>query len=461
MGYVEKSVTWKLTAVGKAAVKTAWHLQLHQRVLEVTDTPNTRYELLKTLDSAGFTLRCVAKSKDISQVRQKPGYKHGDEDKVYYCISRRSQLSDLNLYYLKALCSAEALEVEIPHLASTNDYRRLLEPDFVPRARNVKRKIMVEGDDWDALRPKTKRQRHREPKKRQGRPRRQQRRAFAEPVVEAGDGDAADVDSDDEIASDDSKGDAADVDSDDVAASDDSKGSASGSGNDSSNDSPASSSASSSTSTSSSSSSSSKRSGPPAAPAEEHPPTVPDNKKAAAEHQRRPKRAMQFGQCFFTPRMKAGQLAGYQMTCTHPKHQSPKCTKELSISVAGDNDMCQRMLQAWVVYGSTLPTRDSHMKEAWKLIMQLRDDKAVPTLLQLQEEAPQDWDEVSKSKPVKSKKAPKLKGRAAAEDADDQLLGDALPEVPPEVHAEMVSLAQQGFLPITTPAQRRRNLGTA
>jgi hypothetical protein len=78
-----------------------------------------------------------------------------------------------------------------------------------------------------------------------------------------------------------------------------------------------------------------------------------------------------FGCCFLTERFRNSEVIVYQMTCMRAAHnETNRCTKELSIYVAGGRDLLMRRLKAWIVFGASSDNQQQHFK-SWKLIMAL------------------------------------------------------------------------------------------
>ena len=178
-------------------------------------------------------------------------------------------------------------------------------------------------------------------------------------------------------------------------------------------------------------------------------------------------RAIQFGLCFLTPRFKDKVLSGFQMTCMQPSHnKGRKCTKEVSFGVAGSENICRRMLKSWIVYGASVRTRDDHMIGAWQTIKQLRRDDCLPPEGDLDDNVVTDWEDYNDVKQAQKDCKPqgraksKASAKAAASHRAASLLGDALEGVPANIHDQMVLLASQGVIPITSAAQRSRQKGT-
>ena len=62
-----------------------------------------------------------------------------------------------------------------------------------------------------------------------------------------------------------------------------------------------------------------------------------------------------------------GGIQGYHTNCKCNAHE--KCTKELSVGVAGDPTTCRRILKSWALLGAGHRDRMSHMKPALKKLL--------------------------------------------------------------------------------------------
>ena len=170
---------------------------------------------------------------------------------------------------------------------------------------------------------------------------------------------------------------------------------------------------------------------------------------------------MDYGLCFMTSRWKDGELCGYQMTCCNPQHNSGKrCTKELSIGVAGGAAQARRMLKSWAVWFCAEASRKDHLN-AWRVVVEhAKAEFRLPSEEDLDKHAPTQW--AGNLLPVPTAGMPSSPaGPIAGLAAGVALLGEPGPDVPEPIHAEMERLARLGALPITTLAQRLRNMGTA
>ena len=157
-----------------------------------------------------------------------------------------------------------------------------------------------------------------------------------------------------------------------------------------------------------------------------------------------------------TPRYKANRLISYQMTCSLAAHnKSGRCTKELAISKAGSQQNARRVLKAWVLLGHSLHQKEAHVDDSLKRML----------LISLTEGtlASEDTlDSIAVATGDEIVQAPFVAPSASASSSRDgvpqeSLLGDVATNVPPEIHREMLALAAQGAIPITTLSQRHRN----
>ena len=70
---------------------------------------------------------------------------------------------------------------------------------------------------------------------------------------------------------------------------------------------------------------------------------------------------------------------GWQMTCTRPGHKaSSNCTKSVSVSVAGGEPECLKLLKFWHVLGDGLATKEEH-KNKWKDVLEQARQGTLPT----------------------------------------------------------------------------------
>ena len=102
-----------------------------------------------------------------------------------------------------------------------------------------------------------------------------------------------------------------------------------------------------------------------------------------------------FGLAFLTPRPNSeGKIIDIQMTCLRPEHcVDGRCTKQVSVRVAGGEDRARRMLKSWVVFGERARTRDrpGH-RHLWDTIRELAAvEDGLPTSAELDAEATVAW----------------------------------------------------------------------
>lgn len=165
--------------------------------------------------------------------------------------------------------------------------------------------------------------------------------------------------------------------------------------------------------------------------------------------------AFPFGACRLTPRTNArGDVSAYQLTCTHPAHNSgTRCTKTVSVAKHGEG-ITLRMLKAWTVKGYSAASKAAH-QDLWKEVV---DSVAAGTLQadrDLEASAVADWGRLH---PMRGSSDAGFEGASPpAQGAEGQdPLGGAAPEVPPDVHARMLSMFAAGGLPQSSQEQRSR-----
>eukprot|EP00971_Amphidinium_carterae_P300253 5965439-Amphidinium_carterae.1 len=244
--------------------------------------------------SAGWKMQAVTSRKHVLTVKSSP-YKHNEGEKIWYMHGRNMSLSRLSSFYLEALLAAEALGTPVPHFASNNVYKKLLDPEFEPPAKRQRTRFTSSAmDDWELLAAMPKR-------------RSRKARKTLETIIDEPEHDFDPIAPDAELASSSSESNSA------------------------------------STCTSDTSSSSVTSAEPETSMDRSAQLTQPelatDAKRADmlavdacatdADTHRRPKRGIEFGCCFLTMRYKAGVASGCQITCAHPGHNRDKrCTKE-------------------------------------------------------------------------------------------------------------------------------------
>ena len=192
---------------------------------------------------------------------------------------------------------------------------------------------------------------------------------------------------------------------------------------------------------------------PPGAP-EEDPPGAPE--EDPPPRTRRRENRIDWGTSFLTVRESGGAITGYQMTCSNPSHKhvgEKSCTREMRLGVVQDRppdeqaSCVRRALKAWVLLGAACENRQQHMAPEWRTTVMdlILSDNLLPEW-ELDAMAPTEW----------------------ASDVDTPVLGLGVPppdaaiglghrgEAPADLHEEMQRLAEQGLVPVTTLAQRRR-----
>ena len=161
---------------------------------------------------------------------------------------------------------------------------------------------------------------------------------------------------------------------------------------------------------------------------------------------------IEYGLHHLVPRYKDGSIFSYQMTCSLPQHNPSKqmrCTRELTVQLAGSPENARRVLKAWVLLGHSMPDRACHMDKSSRqqLLGALQDG----TLFS-EEELDRILAVTAESEIV----APFCEN-VGAKPAGRKLLGAAGAGVSKDVHKEMEALAVSGGVPVTTLSQRQRN----
>ena len=436
---------WSLTSLGTARVQLGLKVHSWMPLMELRDdVPHaemSKFELLTILDRASFTCKCAASKSDKAHARRSP-YTDGKGERIFWILAGWSY-SDLQRNYLILLITAGDHKKAVPHLSSSPTYAKLLDPDWRPKKRARKEQVLVlVGDDdvWDVPTEEAP----------AGRAAKARSKKIAKRRPEAWESECSDL----------------------------SRTSCRSSSKSSTSSSSSSSDGSDSSGTSSAASACSGKAPAPKAPAsplrrvntKSAPvPPVPVPPAAPVPPARRPTRHSvvstkdvtnreQFGKSFLTVRWSLTGLDGYQMTCTNPRHQggTHKCTMEKSVKMAGSVTALRQLLKSWLLMGQGLATRDEHCSAPVKDALlaacrggQLMSEEMLDTL------AIVDWDaEVD----VTMSEAAVVGGKVAA---GPDILGGANAGVPAAVHAEMVTMAESGYLPKTTPKQRQRNLPTS
>ena len=474
---------WSLTELGRKHVKTCFKLSNFQRLLRVDEGMDplemSKFQLMQALTDQGWTMKVVQHQKEAKEVRSHPFQADEDSDRFWY-VKKYDSLDDIKPEYLQALLLASKHKQSVPHLGTVNQYRVILDPDYIPPVPKRKQVWLSEGDlEMLTLPDKKPRVRHaRKPRLPAG-PKGHD--AICDAPDEADDAALPDHECVDELMQllDEADEDAGEEDGnlslcaeemeaavDDAAVVPDAGASPSSSGS--------SSSSSSSSSTSDSSASEEGQVGQASAKSKSAKAKAKTAPKAEATssasvpaciqpHRKVFGRSIPFGTCFLTPRYKHKQLSGYQMTCTQPSHNvGKKCTKETSFGVAGSEKLCRQMLKSWLVFGASVPTREKHMGDVWKNILVMRDETGLPDEATLDAACVDSWDDYNSVKEASASSKPKAASVPPNRGAtSSSSLGAAGKGVPPQVHAHMQDLANRGALPITTTQQRERQRFTS
>lgn len=443
---------WSFSRNGMACLKTCWRLCKPEPVLKVRDVPSEellKYELLWLLENAGWRMQVASSGKGLDP------FLHGQSQALVWYIKTGKDVTSIPLSYLRLLLTAADHGKPVPHLCNPGRYNQLLssKTPLTLMAPKGKHALQLECDDWGLLEPKRKRVRS--------------GRKVVDSQIDsllalfddndAGPGHHQDLDSDGGSAS-------------DIGAVDDipdvplpaasskppahaemvlEQATPSGAVKKPEESSSSSSTTSSSSSTGDSSDSD-KEDDRPSKP-------VGGGKKQLKGHAKK-FRGDNWGLCLLTPRYKGSKLCGLQMLCSRPEHNiKKKCTKELSFGVAGGQNICRRMLKSWIVFGSSVSSRDEHMFESWKMILALKKDSALPLENELDQHVVHDWDKYSSVESAAQISAPAPHSMLPE---SENLLGSAEPGVPESVHRHMEELASVGAIPVSTTKQRSRNKKT-
>ena len=436
-------------------------------------------------------------------------YRPGEQKRWWLSLADISDPHNSRLRaYVRALLTAENHHCDVPHFQTLSDYLRIVDPHELAVLEDRQRKarkrksahmqVLMDVDDWDILdpqaKPKAKRSRVKGPAPKRSR-RKQPLAAIeseANPALAlddaantAGDGGdvvdralpasevvenalddgshASDISSDEllqELQTVMKEGDVEQVGAEGAVGVD----AAARDGRAASSSSGSSSSSSSSSSDSDSSSSGSSDDEKPAATSKAGRKGPKPKSKAKGKAKpaamtagtRDKSNRLEYGLHHLVPRFKESVLVGYQMTCCIAGHNTTaKCTREMSVNVAGSAEDCRRVLKAWVLLGHSMSSRDEHMDKATRDLLQealkqhtLLSEAELDAILATSEEseivAPFREPEPDKKRTTKKK----------------TLLGGA-GSVPKHIHEDMESLASSGGVPITTLAQRQRNKLTA
>ena len=140
----------------------------------------------------------------------------------------------------------------------------------------------------------------------------------------------------------------------------------------------------------------------------------------------------------------------YQLTCRCAAHH--RCSKELSIAVAGSPERVLQVLKSWALYGEGVRSREEHMASQLKHLFldALKAGELLP-MTTLDAMVSSDLSDM----------APPFAFKEQGEQQGGNILGKKAPQVSQELHEEMTQRALKGEIPVTTPQQRQRNRGTA
>ena len=157
-----------------------------------------------------------------------------------------------------------------------------------------------------------------------------------------------------------------------------------------------------------------------------------------------------FARSRLTPRYDKGsaQITGYQCYCFNTNHVG--CTKTLSNTVSGSEEMTLRMLKMWALLGANtacIKDKQAH-KIAWE---QVEEARRCGWILPMEDldmmQAFSSEGGASGSADASTSKLPKI----------DAAPAPAAPGTPPGVQARLQAMIDAGQIPATTEAQRRRN----
>ena len=179
------------------------------------------------------------------------------------------------------------------------------------------------------------------------------------------------------------------------------------------------------------------------------------------KHVRDTTNRVDFGLHHLTPRYKAGTLVSFQMTCCDPRHNTGthRCSKELSVHLTDGPEGCRQVLKAWVLLSSAYASRSAHMSATLrKTLLEAKRDGHL-----LSENELDLLKTTSLSQPVEAPFAEAVVpsssagGQGGEGRSGSNLLGKRAANVSAETHAQMIELARQGDIPVTTLSQRQRN----
>ena len=366
--------SFQLTLLGLGCVEACYQLRHFELVLNprfalLREAPRQlcTYELLTWLVKEGWQLRLVHARKPQPcepYVPESPNAEQTSE-KVLYCKTGHVTIAQS---YLLALCLAQTgvLRKPVPHLQAASYYDLLIDGREQEGATSRALRFEYLSMSVQAVEPPKPRPRA---GARQARGKRQALPAHADERPVAG-ADVADVAEQEAHSS--------DVDSDESDAV------APMEGGPSSNSSTSSSSSSSSCSSSTSSSSSSTSSNSSNSTRPKHRAASPPRDDAGGHSRKRMDISTIYIAGRLTPRtapedrdLDPDRVVAYQMTCHHPSHQSRKCNRSLSVSVAGDMVIARRMLKQWLLLSFQAETKDAH-KACWVEVQRLKANGNLP-----------------------------------------------------------------------------------
>ena len=153
-----------------------------------------------------------------------------------------------------------------------------------------------------------------------------------------------------------------------------------------------------------------------------------------------------FGEHHLTGRYTAGSLTGYAMACRHPGHF--RCSKEMSANVAGSLQQARVALKAWIILGSTVADRNTHMNKEFRQILidgllakSFLPEPELDDMMKNSSNANGQFESPFVTSSQDSKGKPSARGAT---------LGQRGGEVPPALHERMCNLAAEGAIPTTT-----------
>ena len=375
--------SFQLTSLGLGCMEASYELRKFELVLDprftlLTEAPRQlcTYELLMWLVKEGWQLRLVPTRQSQPCKPYVPVSPSADQtsEKVLYCKTAHVTIAQS---YLLALCLAQTgiLKKPVPHLQAASYYDVLIDGKEQERTTSNAQRFQYLPMSVQAV--ENEKVRHRVGA-RKARAKRQPLPAHADErplraVLAAGD-EAAEQEPESEGPH------SAESVSDAVA-------SPAMPGGSSSDTSTSSSTSSSSSSSSTSSSSSSSRQ--PETRAEEPAASPPRDDVPGSHVRKRMDISTIYKAGRLTPRnapedrdLDPDHVVAYQMTCHHPSHQSRKCTRTLSVTVAGDMVMARRMLKQWLLFSYQGDSKEAH-KASWGEVQRLKDNGNLPAEAEL------------------------------------------------------------------------------